>query len=106
MVAQLGDPLRLDVFERRPTHDGEGNQEHVRLRVGQRTQAIVILLTGGIPQTQVHRLAVNLWLQTAISDACRQHGMARTASYHDVGRVVVEHGGDVLAGKGIRSVGN
>ena len=66
MVAQLGDPLRLDVFERRPTHDGEGNQEHVRLRVGQRTQAIVILLTGGIPETQVHRLAVNLWLKTAM----------------------------------------
>lgn len=44
--------------------------------------SLVILLTGGIPQTQRHRHPVD----------------------HDLARVVVEDGGDVLPGEGVGGV--
>ena len=40
--------------------------------------------TYGIPKAEVHRLAID----------------------HDVGRIVVEHGGNVFSGESVGSVGN
>lgn len=82
VMLNLGVPLGLDVVERRRADDGEADEEHVGLRVGQRAQTIVILLTSGIPQTQTDGLTVD----------------------HDVGRVVVEHCRDVLAGEGVGGI--
>ena len=75
-------PLLLDVLEGRRADDGEANQEHVRLRVRQRPQAIVVFLSGSIPQAEVNRTAVN----------------------HDVSGVVVENGRNVLAREGVGGV--
>ena len=52
------------------------------LRVGERSQTVVVLLTGCVPEPEVDGLAVD----------------------HDIGRVVVEHCRDVLPGKGVCGV--
>ena len=52
--------------------------------VGEGSQAVVVLLAGRVPQAEVDGLAVD----------------------HHVRREVVEDGGDVLAGKGVRRVGD
>lgn len=75
VMRDLGVPLGAHVLERRRRDDREADEEDVGLGVGERTQAIVVLLTGRIPQTQVHWLAV----------------------YHHVCREVVEYRWDVLA---------
>ncbi len=53
-----------------------------RLWVGKRPEPVVVLLSRRVPQPQVDGLAV----------------------HHHVGGVVVEHGGDVLAGEGVGGV--
>ncbi|KAJ8524882.1 hypothetical protein ON010_g16234 [Phytophthora cinnamomi] len=100
VVADLGQPLELDVLKRGATaqqvnavqwvssrtataptkqaaspNDGEADEEHVRLRVAERTQPVVVFLARRIPEPQVDRPVV----------------------HHDVGAVVVEDRRDVLA---------
>lgn len=77
VVRYLRDPLFFDVLKRAGTDDGEAHQKYVRLRIGQRPQSIVILLTSGIKQAQRVRLAAD----------------------HDRDGVVVEHGRHVLRGE-------
>jgi hypothetical protein len=80
--------LSPDVLETRRADNREANEENVGLGVTQRPQAIVVLLSGRVPQAEVDGLAVD----------------------HDVCRVVVEDGGDVLAlfavGKSMRGCEN
>jgi hypothetical protein len=52
----------------------EANKENISLRVGERSETIIILLTGSIPKRKRDCLVGNL----------------------NVGRVVVEHSGNVL----------
>jgi len=82
VVCNLRSPLGLDVLKRRWTDDGKANKEDIRLRVAERPQAIVILLTSSIPKSQVNGLTVN----------------------HNVCTVVIEHCRDVLAREGIGGV--
>jgi len=84
MVVDFRVPLGLDVLEGGRRDNGEARQEHVGLRVGQRSQTIVIFLSSSIPKTQVDGLVVN----------------------HDVGRVVIEHGRDVVTREGVSCVRN
>lgn len=65
-VTDLGE----NIVERGRADDRETDQEHVRLGVGERTETIIILLSGGIPQAQADRLVVD----------------------HNVGGVIVEAG--------------
>jgi hypothetical protein len=60
--------LCLYVIERGRADDGEADEEDIGLGVGEGSQAIVILLTGGIPKSQTYGLSIN----------------------HDICRVVVE----------------
>ncbi len=53
--------------------DGEANQDDVGVWVGERAKTVVIFLTGGIPQSQLDVLSINL----------------------DIGDVVLEDGWDV-----------
>jgi len=82
VVADLGVPLGLDVLERRGRDDRKANQEHVGLRIAQRTKTVIVFLASGIPETKINGLAIN----------------------HDVGRIVIKDSGDVLAGEGIGGV--
>jgi hypothetical protein len=74
--------LGADVLERSRGDDREANKEDVRLRVREGAEPVVIFLPGSIPETQVDGLPVD----------------------HDIRRVVVEHGGNVLARKGVGCV--
>jgi hypothetical protein len=51
--------LGLDVIEGRWADDGEADEEDVRLRVGERAQTVVILLTSSIPKTKTDRFAID-----------------------------------------------
>jgi hypothetical protein len=72
-VKHLRDPLLLDVVERVRRVDSKANQNDMRVRVGQRTEAVVIFLASSIPKGELDVLAINL----------------------DIGNVVLEDGGDV-----------
>lgn len=63
-----GGYLGLHVLKRRRADEREADEEDICLRVGQRAQTVVILLSGSIPKSQVDGLAID----------------------HDIGRVVVE----------------
>lgn len=52
--------LLLDVVERVWRVDGEADEDDVRIRVGERSQSVVILLTGSIPKSQLYMLSVDL----------------------------------------------
>ena len=57
-MVNLGEPLLSDVLERRRRCDGEADEEDVGLGVGQRPQAVIIFLSGGIEETK------GVWLVT------------------------------------------
>jgi len=82
VVADLGVPLRPHVLEGGGVHQGKTYQEDVCLWIRQRPQPVVIFLSGCVPQPQVDGFAV----------------------HHHVGRVVVEHCGDVFTGEGVGCV--
>ena len=56
--------LGFDVVEGRRADNGEADEEDVGLGVGERAQAIIIFLAGGIPETQTYGLAID-------HDVCR-----------------------------------
>jgi hypothetical protein len=62
--------LRLNVVERGRANDREADQENVGLGIGKRAEAVVILLSSGIPESKANRLSID----------------------HDTGRVVIESG--------------
>ena len=64
--------------------DGVADDEHVGARVAQRTQTIVLIRAGSIPQTERDRLAVD----------------------DSVCSVVIENGRDVLTREAVRCVGD
>ncbi len=84
VVRHLGVPLVPHVGEGRGAADGEADDEDVGLRVGERAQAVVLLLARRVPQVEADRSAVHAHLSA----------------------VVVEHGGDVLLGKSVGGVGD
>lgn len=75
-------PLGADVLKGGAVYQAEADEEDVRLRVGEWSQSVVVLLTGGIPETEVDRLSID----------------------ENVGRVVVEDRRNVLSGKGVGRV--
>lgn len=82
MVADLWIPLGADVLEAGWVDQREAYQKDVRLRVGQRSQSVVIFLTRRVPQTKIDRLAV----------------------HHNVCGIIIEHGRDVFPRKRIGRV--
>jgi hypothetical protein len=65
--------LLLDVVKRIGRVDGEADQDNVRVGVWERAETVVILLTGGIPEGELHVFTIDL----------------------DVGDIILENGGDV-----------
>jgi tRNA-dihydrouridine synthase len=58
MMVDLWEPLFLDVLERGRRCNGEADQENIGLRVRQRTESVVIFLTGSIKESE------GMWLIT------------------------------------------
>jgi hypothetical protein len=113
VVVDLREPLFPDVLKGGRGGDGEADQEDISLGVGQRAQAIVILLTGGIEETE----SVGLITDPIISPKRTRSGcdssflvvlllffllVGETRWEHDLHHghgVVVEHGGDIFGGE-------
>lgn len=68
--------LLLDVIKGVGRVNSEADQDDMGVRVGKRTETVIVLLTSGIPKSKLNVLAVNL----------------------DIGNVVLEDGGDVHLG--------
>ena len=62
--------LLLNVIERVRRVDGEANENDVGIGVGERAKAIVVFLTGGIPQGELNVLSIDLH----IGDVVLEHG--------------------------------
>lgn len=54
--------LFLDVVKRIGRIDSEANQDDVRIRIRERTETIVILLTSSIPQGKFYVFSVDLYI--------------------------------------------
>ena len=54
-MLDLRTPLARDVLEAGRTDDGEADEEHVCLGVGQGPESVIVLLTGRVPEAQAHR---------------------------------------------------
>lgn len=72
-VKNLGDPLLLNVIKGVGRVDSEADQDDMGVRVGERTETVIVLLTSGIPKSKLDVLSVDL----------------------DIGDVVLEDSGDV-----------
>ena len=57
-VLDLGVPLGTNILKRGGRDDAIDHEENVGLRVGERAQAIIVVLTSRVPQAKVHDLAV------------------------------------------------
>merc|ERR1711860_110409 len=77
-MQNLGDPLLQNIVQRVRGVDGETDQNHVGVWVGQGSQSVVIFLTGSIPKGQFDFSSVDL----------------------DVSNIVFENGRHVHFGKG------
>ena len=82
VVGDLRPPLALDIIKTRKRRDGETDEEDISLGVRERTQAVVIFLSSGIPKPKVDGNPV----------------------HHYIGGVVVENRGNVLPREGIGCV--
>lgn len=82
VVGDLGVPLGADILEGGGVDDGEAEEEDVGLGVGERAEAIEVLLSGSVPEVEVPGLAID----------------------HHVGVEVVEYRGVVVAGEGVLGV--
>jgi len=81
VVLHLRAPLGGHVLKGGWAHNAETDKENIGLGIAQRTQTVIVLLSGCIPEAKVHSLAVD----------------------NKIGAVVVKHSGDVLAGERIGS---
>jgi hypothetical protein len=59
VVVDLGEPLLADVLKGGRGGDGETDEEDVGLRVGERAEPVVILLTSSIKQAERVRLVAD-----------------------------------------------
>lgn len=65
-VFHFGRPLLRDVLQTVRGVDGEAHQDHVRVRIGERPQPVVVLLAGGIPQRQLDLFTVHFYVSHII----------------------------------------
>jgi hypothetical protein len=59
VVVDLREPLLLDVLKGGGRGDGKADEENIGLRVTKRSQSVVILLTGGVKQSECVGLVSN-----------------------------------------------
>lgn len=67
-MVDLGDPLLLDIVERVGRVDREADQDDVRVRVRQGSQAVIVFLPRGIPQRELDPLSVHLDVRDTVGD--------------------------------------
>ena len=106
MVVDFGEPFLADVLEGGRRGDRKADEEDVGLRVGQGTQTVVILLTGGIEQAQGVGLITDPDSSASLGGCLAgQHSTARERrqDLHDGHGIIVKHcrhvfGGELVGG--------
>lgn len=101
--------LGFDVIERGRADDGEADKEDISLRVGQRSETVVILLAGGIPQTQANRSTIHHHTRGVVIETGKSVNMAsdkREEQREKGSGAGYEHGWDVFPGEGVGCVGD
>lgn len=71
VMVHLREPFLLNVFERSRRGNAKADKENVGLWVGERTETVVILLTGGIEQAQCIRIITNHYGYCVVIEYCR-----------------------------------
>ena len=66
----VGLPFRADVCEGIGTGDGKGDEDDVRLGVGQWSEALVVFLACGVPEGQLDGLAVDAAVGYVVFEDC------------------------------------
>jgi len=84
VVSDFWNPFFSDIFEGRRRNDGKADEENVGLRIRQRPQSVVVLLTRSVEKAESVRFPSN----------------------HDSDGVIIEDSGHVLRGEFVRGVGN
>merc|ERR1719233_2755072 len=79
MMFYFGTPFRRNIFKTGWRNDRETDKEHVSLWVGQRSQTVIVLLTGCVPKTKGN------W------DTVTHHG----------GRIVIKHSRNIFSWKAV-----
>ena len=69
---ELARPLFGDILKAVWVVDGEAEQQDIGVRVGERTQAVVVLLAGRVPQSQLHLRVSNLEYIGWLSDITQE----------------------------------
>lgn len=64
--------LCFDVVKGRRADDGEADQEHIRLRVREWSESVVIFLSRCIPEAQTYRLIVHHYARRIVVEADTQ----------------------------------
>jgi hypothetical protein len=82
VVANLRSPFGLDIVFGGWGDHREAREEHIGLRIGKGTKAVVVFLSSGIPEAKMNRLVI----------------------HHDITRVVVKDGGNVVTREGVGCV--
>lgn len=107
-----GAHLGLDVVKGWRADNGEANEEDICLRVRERSQSVVILLTRSVPESEADWLAIDHYTRRVVIEA----GMGMSEVWLVVIRWVKDglmgrdgrggsiHGRNVLSGKGIGCV--
>jgi hypothetical protein len=62
--------LGPDVLVARRADEREADQEHVRLRVRERAETVIVLLAGRIPEAERDRLAVDHHVRRVVVEHC------------------------------------
>lgn len=70
--------LGLDVVERWRADDGKADEEDIGLRVGKRSESVVIFLSRSIPKSQANWLSINHDTRGVVVEAARETGVSVT----------------------------
>jgi len=86
VVLHFRPPLGADVLVRCGVRDAVADEENVRLRIAQRTETVIVLLSGSVPKTEGDGLAVHHHVRCVVVEngrnVCRGERVARVADKH------------------------
>ena len=68
-MGDFREPLVCDVFKRRGIHDRETDKEDIGLRIGERSESVVVLLSSCVPEIEAHKLSIDVHVLRVVVEA-------------------------------------
>lgn len=102
VVVDFGEPFFANVLKRGGRGDGEADEEDIRLRVGQRAQPVVVLLSSSIEEAERIRFIADPGFRFPSGGVLFSFSLGRGVvgnNLHHGHGVVVEHGGHIFRGE-------